>query len=104
MVQKEQLKLEEAGLVGALNLYLLSKKITKRCSRDGTGGLLMIIHYLNSRGEETLLKNILCLQNKDNSNFIALTGSGMELTLRVDRIESIIDDSTIVKTEVENGK
>lgn len=51
----------------------------------------MKIHYLNLKGEEKMLDGIVHLQNVDNQTFHALTKSGRELSLHVDRIEGIAD-------------
>jgi hypothetical protein len=56
-------------------------------------GLLMKIHYLNSRGEEKVITDIVYLQNIDNVNLVALTRSEKELNLRIDRIEGVYDDN-----------
>lgn len=49
----------------------------------------MIIHYINSKGEEKFINGVVHLQNADNTIFIASTVSGTELKLRVAGIEGI---------------
>lgn len=51
----------------------------------------MKIHYLNSKGEEVFLDEVIHLQNVDNLTWIATTKSGKELTLLTERIEGIAD-------------
>lgn len=51
----------------------------------------MKIHYLNAKGEEIFIGNIIHLQNVDNYTWIATTKSGKELTLRTERIEGVAD-------------
>lgn len=63
----------------------------------------MVIHYLNSKGEEKLINGVIHLQNVDNSIFIAFTESGAELKLRISGIKGIYDSekmtaNTITKT------
>ena len=49
----------------------------------------MIVHYLNSKGEEKFIDGVVHLQNVDNSIFIASMESGGELKLRISGIEGI---------------
>ena len=51
----------------------------------------MRIHYLNAKGEEVFIDNVIHLQNVDNYTWTATTKSGKELTLKTDRIEGIAD-------------
>lgn len=59
----------------------------------------MKIHYLNLKGEQRFIDNIIHLQNVDNEHFTALMESGRELTLRVSGIEGIVDSSVLEKEE-----
>lgn len=52
----------------------------------------MKIHYLNGKGEEVFLTNIMHIQNVDNGIFIAVLRNGKELTLSIDRIEGIYQE------------
>lgn len=52
----------------------------------------MIIHYNNGQ-EEKLITNVICITIVDgNTPATALLGNGKELTIRIDRIESILND------------
>lgn len=51
----------------------------------------MRIHYLNAKGEEVFIDNVIHLQNVDNYTWIATTKRGKGLTLRTDHIEGIAD-------------
>jgi hypothetical protein len=55
----------------------------------------MIIHYLNSKGEEKLLYNIFALQNIDNKEWEAVTGNNKILRLFTERIEMILDNEIV---------
>ncbi len=57
----------------------------------------MIIHYQNANGEEIYLRNIIYLQNIENGQFEVITANNKVLTLRVDRIEAIIDEELFTK-------
>lgn len=61
----------------------------------------MKIHYLNAKGEEVFIDNIMHLQNVDNYTWIAATKSGKELTLRTERIEGIADMSILKELQNE---
>lgn len=62
----------------------------------------MKIHYLNAKGEEVFIDNIMHLQNVDNYTWVAATKSGKELTLRTERIEGIADMGIL--EELQNEK
>ena len=61
----------------------------------------MKIHYLNAKGEEVIIDNIMHLQNIDNYTWIAATKNGKELTLKTERIEGIADMGIL--KELQNG-
>ena len=63
----------------------------------------MKIHYLNAKGDEKFIDNIMHLQNVDNYTWIATTKSGKELTLKTERIEAIVDMNEINK-DIKNEK
>ena len=60
----------------------------------------MKIHYLNAKGEEIFIDNVVHLQNIDNYTWEATTKSGKELILKTERIEGIIDLDLAKRAEV----
>ena len=55
----------------------------------------MIVHYQNSKGEETFLKDIVHLQNIDNDIWEAVTQNNKLLTLKTSRIEAIVSEDLL---------
>lgn len=59
----------------------------------------MFLHYNNGE-KEMLIKDILCIQIIDeNTPAIISLKSGGELSIRLDRIEMIVDDGVLERSE-----
>ena len=59
----------------------------------------MFLHYNNGE-KEMLIKDILCIQVIDeNTPAIISLKSGGELSIRLDRIEMIVDDGVLERSE-----
>lgn len=52
----------------------------------------MIIHYMNAKGEEKTLTNIIFMQNINNDEWEAITEDNKILTLVTSRIEAVFDE------------
>lgn len=55
----------------------------------------MIIHYQRADGKEIYIKNIIYIQNIDNEIIEAVCDNNHILTLRIVRIEGILNDDLI---------
>lgn len=55
----------------------------------------MIIHYQNKDKKEVFLKNIIYIQNINNDEVEAVCNNNKTLTLRIDRIEAVLNDELI---------
>lgn len=59
----------------------------------------MFIHYNNGQ-EQKLIKNVLCVDIIDgNEPAVIQLKNGKELRVRIDRIESIVDDEVIKESD-----
>lgn len=53
----------------------------------------MIIRYMNAKGEEKILANIIFMQNINNDEWEAITEDNKILTLVTSRIEAVMEES-----------
>jgi hypothetical protein len=64
----------------------------------------MFLHYNNGE-KEMLIKDILCIQIIDeNTPAIISLKSGGELSIRLDRIEMIVDDGVLERSKNNAGR
>lgn len=62
---------------------------------------VMVVHYMNRKGEEKRIRNVIHLQNIEEGVFEALLDNDRTLTLLVDKIEAIYDEA--LEEPIENG-
>lgn len=78
--------------IGEHTYYMVGESLIDNLVKEMVGWVIMFLHYNNGQ-EKKLITDILCIQIIDeNAPATATLRNGKELRIRLDRIETILDD------------